>query len=121
MTRLFALFVLTLGLSMGLVADAAKDAKMTDDIRLRLAGDRDVKGAALEVDVVDGAVTIRGKVATEKQKERAEKVVKKMKGVKTSRTTSWSPLCKRPAYGVLTSSTNWRPACTARASFMMAP
>ena len=59
------------------------DDKLYDQVRLRLAGDPMVNGGALEVDVKDGAVTLRGKVRTDKARERAEKVAKKVKGVKS--------------------------------------
>jgi osmotically-inducible protein OsmY len=50
-------------------------------VRLRLAGDPDVKGGGLEVIVKDGAVTLRGVVRTDKAKAKAEKVAGKIKGV----------------------------------------
>ncbi|MCC6591260.1 MAG: BON domain-containing protein [Bryobacterales bacterium] len=59
------------------------DDKLYDQVRLRLAGDPMVNGGALEVDVKDGAVTLRGKVRTDKARERAEKLAKKVKGVKS--------------------------------------
>ncbi len=59
------------------------DGLLTDQVRIRLAGDPMVNGGALEVDVKNGVVTLRGKVRTEKARERAEKVAKKVKGVKS--------------------------------------
>ncbi|MCS6952565.1 MAG: BON domain-containing protein [Bryobacterales bacterium] len=53
-----------------------------DEVRRRLAGDRDVKGGGLDVEVRDGVVTLRGKVRTEKQKSKAERIARKVKGVK---------------------------------------
>ena len=41
-----------------------------------------MKGGALNVDVKNGVVTLRGAVELEKQKEKAEKVARKVKGVK---------------------------------------
>jgi len=70
-------------------AVAAKDpAKITDDtitdqVRLKLASDPDVKGGALDVTVKDGAVTLSGQVETPKQREKAEKLTHKVKGVKS--------------------------------------
>jgi osmotically-inducible protein OsmY len=49
---------------------------------MRLAGDADVKGGALEVSVKDGEVTIKGRVDTDKGKSKATKLAKKVKGVK---------------------------------------
>jgi osmotically-inducible protein OsmY len=48
---------------------------------MKLAGDQDVRGGAIEVEVHNGMVTLKGKVDTERRKERAEKLTKKVKGV----------------------------------------
>lgn len=53
-----------------------------DEVRRKLAADRDVKGGGLDVDVREGVVTLRGKVRTEKQKNKAERIARKVKGVK---------------------------------------
>lgn len=58
------------------------DDQIYDKVRQRLAADRDVKGGAIEVDVKDGLVTLRGTVREERQKTRAEQVARKVKGVK---------------------------------------
>ncbi len=58
------------------------DDRIHDDVMKRLAGDRDVKGGGIEVDVAAGVVTLRGRVHENKQKERAERITKKVKGVK---------------------------------------
>jgi hyperosmotically inducible periplasmic protein len=65
----------------------AKQEPVTDDslynqVKIKLAGDQVVKGGGLDVDVKQGVVTLSGSVETLQQKERAEKLVKKMKGVK---------------------------------------
>jgi hyperosmotically inducible protein len=52
-----------------------------DQVRQKLVTDRDVRGGGLEVDVKDGVVTLRGAVREDKQKSKAEKVAKKVKGV----------------------------------------
>ena len=59
------------------------DDYLSDTIRARLAADQIVKGGAIEVDVKDGAVTLKGKVEDEKQKSKAEKIAKKVNGVKS--------------------------------------
>lgn len=64
-----------------LLADQKKDDEIYDKVRLKLAGDPDVKGGGLEVVVKDGAVTIKGIVRTEKGKAKAEKLAMKIKGV----------------------------------------
>jgi osmotically-inducible protein OsmY len=58
------------------------DDRISDQVRMRLATDPDVKGGALDVMVKDGVVTLRGRVDTEKGRDRATKLTKKVKGVK---------------------------------------
>jgi len=57
------------------------DDLIYDQVRRKLTADRDVKGGAIEVEVKDGAVTLRGKVHEEKQKKKAERITRKVKGV----------------------------------------
>ena len=57
------------------------DGVITDQVRVKLANDRDVGGMAINVEVQQGAVTLSGKVRTEKQRSQAEKLAKKVKGV----------------------------------------
>lgn len=59
------------------------DDRITDQVRMRLVGDQDVKGGGLDVSVKDGVVTLRGRVDTDKGKKKAEKLTKKVKGVKS--------------------------------------
>jgi osmotically-inducible protein OsmY len=59
------------------------DDFLVDTIRQKLAADAVVRGGAIEVIVKDGAVTLRGKVEEDKQKNRAEKIAKKVSGVKS--------------------------------------
>ena len=61
---------------------SSSDDRISDQVRMRLATDQDVKGGALDVSVKDGVVTIKGRVDTDKAKNRASKVAKKVKGVK---------------------------------------
>jgi osmotically-inducible protein OsmY len=58
------------------------DDTITDQVRIKLADDPVVKGGALSVAVKNGVVTLSGDVELDKQKEKAEKVAKKVKGVK---------------------------------------
>src|SRR5436309_14923260 len=87
MKRLLAL-VLLLGGALGQAIFAADqksssaDDRISDQVRMRLATDADVKGGALDVSVKDGNVVIKGRVDTEKGKQRATKLAKKVKGVK---------------------------------------
>lgn len=79
MNRRIAL--LTLGGAAALLADQKQDDDIYDKVRLRLAGDPDVKGGALDVSVKDGVVTIKGIVRTAKAKAKADKLAMKVKGV----------------------------------------
>lgn len=83
MTRLLIVFsILCLLFSPAVAADKkVSDGEIHDKVRLKLAGDRDVRGTALEVSVSDGVVTLRGQVDKDKNKRRAEKLTKKVKGV----------------------------------------
>ena len=69
-------------------AALAKDPKpltddtITDQVRIKLAGDHVVKGGALEVKVEKGVATLTGAVELPKQKEKAGAVAHKVKGVK---------------------------------------
>lgn len=70
-------------LSVCLAADKpVTDDAINDNVRIKLAGDAEVKGGALQVDVKQGVVTISGTVETERQKNKATKLAKKVKGVK---------------------------------------
>jgi hyperosmotically inducible protein len=70
------------------VASTAADKPVADDliynlVRQKLAGDQTVKGGALDVDVKSGVVTLNGSVGSEKQKDKAERLAHKVKGVKS--------------------------------------
>jgi len=58
------------------------DDSIHDVVKRKLANDPDVKGGALEIEVKDGVVTLRGKVETDKLKQKAERLAKKVPGVK---------------------------------------
>ena len=63
------------------------DKKVSDDslhdlVMRKLADDADVKGGGLDIDVKDGVVTLRGKLESEKQIQKAERLAKKVGGVK---------------------------------------
>ena len=59
------------------------DDTIYDQVRLKLASDPDVRGGGFEVQVKDGVVTLKGRVDKESFKQRAEKLTKKVKGVKS--------------------------------------
>jgi osmotically-inducible protein OsmY len=76
------LSVLLALLAIPVFAEEAKDDLIYDQIRQKLSTDREVGGNAIEVKVENGHVTLTGSVRTERQKSRAEKVTKNVKGVK---------------------------------------
>jgi osmotically-inducible protein OsmY len=81
--RLIAVLLLvTLAMPM-LVAQekSVSDDAISDNVRQRLASDADVRGAALDVSVKSGVVTIKGRVHTEKGRKKATELTKKVKGV----------------------------------------
>jgi len=90
MTRVLSLILavfLTVPALVALPAQTPAPVKHTDDdriydeVRRKLANDLDVKGAGIDVAVKNGAVTLSGKVHTERGKEKADKLTKKIKGV----------------------------------------
>ena len=64
-------------------ADQPSDDSIFDKVRIKLAGDAEVKGTQLTVVVKDGVVTLRGKVESERGKNRAARLARKVKGVKS--------------------------------------
>ncbi len=81
--RLAKYFVaLAMLIAPAIAADQPTDDQIYDNVRQKLATNRDVKGGGIEVDVKDGVVILRGKVLEAKQKSKAEKITRKVKGVK---------------------------------------
>jgi len=86
-TRSAIAIVLVTLLLAGVAVALAGQKQVSDDsiydlVRRKLASDPVVKGGALQVDVQQGVVTLRGSVELAKQKTRAEKIAKKVDGVK---------------------------------------
>ena len=83
LSRLMALLLLVTLVAPMLVAQqkSGADDRISDEVRQRLANDPDVRGAALDVSVKDGVVTIKGRVHTEKGRKKATEITKKVKGV----------------------------------------
>lgn len=73
---LLALFCVSLTAATRVSSD-----KIYDDVKIKLATDSLVMATDFEIDVKEGVVTLSGKVRTQKQKDRAERVAKKVKGV----------------------------------------
>lgn len=84
---LLSSFLLAVLLLLPVVVSAA-DKPVSDDliydlVRQKLAGDQVVKGGALIVEVKNGIVTLSGNVQLEKQRDKAERLAHKVKGVKS--------------------------------------
>lgn len=85
MIRIFALLLaFVLGVA-PLLAEKVQpnDGEIHDQVLIRLAGDRDVKGTGISVEVKDAVVILTGRVESDKVRGRAEKLAKKVKGVKS--------------------------------------
>lgn len=76
------LFVLLFLFGAVVAVAQVSDDSIYDAVRRKLANDPDVKGGAFEVDVKAGVVTIKGVVEKEHIKQKAERLAKKVKGVK---------------------------------------
>lgn len=72
-----------LAVALAAAADPVSDDMLYDKIRLRLTSDPDVKGGALDVKVNQGVVELNGSVRTEKARTKAEKLTRKIKGVRS--------------------------------------
>lgn len=76
---LFLIFALVLP---ALAAAPVDDDTLYDQVRIRIANDRETGGNKIDVQVSDGKVELTGKVKSERQKIRAEKITRKVKGVR---------------------------------------
>lgn len=75
------LLILALLIPLVVAQSKADDDRIYDEVRRRLANDVDVKGAGFDVEVKSGAVTLKGRVHTEKGRAKATSIAKKVKGV----------------------------------------
>ncbi|HCC58452.1 MAG TPA: hypothetical protein DEQ47_14580 [Solibacterales bacterium] len=84
---IFSLAVAVLLTVQGVPLRAAKkpvtDDAIVDSVKRKLATDATVKGGALDVDAKDGVVVLKGKVTAQKQKDKAERIARKVNGVKS--------------------------------------
>jgi len=76
------LLILALAAAVWAAEKHVSDDQLYDLVRRKLADDVVVKGGAMEVEVKDGVVTLKGKVEYDQQKVKAEKLAKKVSGVK---------------------------------------
>jgi len=60
-----------------------EDGLITDRVRQRLVSDPEIKGYKVEVETKGGVVTLTGTVETERARAKAEKVSRKVSGVKS--------------------------------------
>jgi osmotically-inducible protein OsmY len=86
--RLLSLTVLLSLLLTPLWAEKEKDKTpvsddmIVDQVRVKIVSDSEVGGQPIQVDSHDGVVVLTGKVSNDKWKAKAEKLAKKVKGVK---------------------------------------
>lgn len=64
------------------VQEVLDDANVTAKIKAKLIADPEVAGTHIDVDTVDGQVTLNGKVASADQRAEAEKLASRTEGVK---------------------------------------
>lgn len=74
--------MLLLTLSPAIAKDPVSDDSIYDKVRIQMANDREIGGHPIDVKVTEGQVELTGKVRSEKQKSKAEKIAKKVRGVK---------------------------------------
>lgn len=84
MPKLFAfLMALILVAAACLAADKpASDDVIWDQVSIKLTGDAVAKGGVFKVEVHQGVVTLTGPAETQRQKDRAGKLARKVNGVK---------------------------------------
>lgn len=80
------LFCVALGFVLAISPLFAQKKQVTDDtvrdqVMVKLANDPDIGGMPIDVEVHQGVATLKGKVRSDKQKSKAEKLAKKVKGV----------------------------------------
>lgn len=76
------LILLLMGVMLAAAQQAPSDDEIYDLVRRRLAGDPDVKGGAFDITVQNGVVTLKGVVRSEKGKKKADRLTRKVKGVR---------------------------------------
>ena len=84
MRALLAVVVLILSFALSsIAADPLTDEALYDKVRIAIARDREVGGGKIDVKVTNGVVELTGTVKQGKLKDRAEKLARKVKGVKS--------------------------------------
>jgi osmotically-inducible protein OsmY len=67
------------------IGASINDAWIHTKITSKLIGDRDTPARKINVDVVDGIVTLRGQVSTANAKDEADRIAKDTEGVRRVR------------------------------------
>jgi len=81
---LASLLAVTLLAALCFAADKpVSDDAISDQVMIKLSSDPVVKGGGLKADVKNGVVTLSGSVAEQRQKDKAGKIAKGVKGVKS--------------------------------------
>jgi osmotically-inducible protein OsmY len=83
MKRILPTALVAFTLAFGADTKPVTDDSLYDQVRMRLTQDPSVNGGALTVDVKQGVVKLQGKVRNERARQKAEKIVRKVKGVKS--------------------------------------
>ena len=76
-------FLLLLTPAMAQKKKTNSDDALVDQVRMQLTKDPIVNGGALTVDAKNAVVSIKGKVRSERARQKAEKIARKVKGVKS--------------------------------------
>ena len=63
------------------LAPYARDAGITAKVKAKLTADPEINPLRIDVDTIDGRVTLSGKVRTERQREEAEQLARGTEGV----------------------------------------
>ena len=82
MTRRYASGLLLAFLPALALAQSKDEDRIYDEVRRNLALDSEVRGAGIVVDVKGSAITLNGRVRSQKAKDKATRLAKKVKGVK---------------------------------------
>lgn len=67
------------------VGEAVDDAKILTEMKAKLAGDPDLSALKINVDSTQGEVRLRGEVKTLALRQKAERIAREIKGVKSVR------------------------------------
>src|SRR5438105_492529 len=78
----FVALILIAGTCLIAADKPVSDDYLRDQVMIKLTADQVVKGGSVVVEVKGGVATLSGSVETDKQRDRAPKIARKVKGVK---------------------------------------